>query len=382
MGMSVSGETGYEKAFGIALNKRSIQPIVKGTQNLVTDVDDGFIVENGTSEWSATQEADLRAQADQWFEKQQLLNKEQSMGSQVQKMAAGVLSGVLLTAIAPEVDASPKYAVGTCLVVQMDKEDNLSPIIIAENYIYKYQRNNPKFKSISSEDFGGGAKVTVLSQPKLGEIEETKYNWLYIPPKPNADGTYVEGRDHFVMKVENKGVAVFVHYYIEVVGEEATTYYGDDGQRLPHFCKRETWKISQFDFNPGTQDYAAWLRSSELSTLIATASQSLTGFQNLAGSAVGTTVGQGPTAQITLDSTAAGHGWYVDATPLDNTDDYLPTSNPDVWQAKAGTDAAGKMDLLSVLLHEYGHALGLEHSADSGDYMAATLQTGQRPAQR
>lgn len=272
----VSGKTDYEKAFGIALNKRSIQPIVKGTQNLVTDVGDGFSAENGVAQWSATQEADLRAQADQWFEKQRLLNKEQNMNPQAQKMAVGMLSTVLLTTIAPEVDASPRYAVGRCQVAQRDKEDNLSPITIAENYIYKYQRNNPRFKSISSEDFGLGAKVSVLSQPKLGEIEETKYDWLYIPPKPNADGTYVEGRDHFVMKVENKGVAVFVHYYIEVVGDHPTSYYGEDGQRLPHFCKRETWKISQSDFNSGSQDYAAWLRSSELSTLLATASQSLT----------------------------------------------------------------------------------------------------------
>ncbi|MBI2748600.1 MAG: matrixin family metalloprotease [Burkholderiales bacterium] len=83
-------------------------------------------------------------------------------------------------------------------------------------------------------------------------------------------------------------------------------------------------------------------------------------------------------AHITLDTDAAGHGWYVDATPLDNTDDYLPTSDPNVWQAKAGSDAAGKMDMLSVLLHEYGHALGLEHSTDSGDFMAATLQAGER----
>jgi hypothetical protein len=64
-----------------------------------------------------------------------------------------------------------------------------------------------------------------------------------------------------------------------------------------------------------------------------------------------------------------------DPTPLENSDDYLPTSNPNVWQAKAGSDAAGKMDLLSALLHEYGHALGLKHSNDSG---AATLQPGQR----
>ncbi|MFO1262238.1 MAG: Ig-like domain-containing protein [Rhodoferax sp.] len=63
---------------------------------------------------------------------------------------------------------------------------------------------------------------------------------------------------------------------------------------------------------------------------------------------------------------------------MDNTDDYLPTSNPNLWQAKAGSAAEGKMDMLSVLLHEYGHALGLEHSADSADFMSATLQPGQR----
>jgi predicted Zn-dependent protease len=31
------------------------------------------------------------------------------------------------------------------------------------------------------------------------------------------------------------------------------------------------------------------------------------------------------------------------------------------------------MDMLSVLLHEYGHALGLEHSADAHDFMGTTL---------
>ena len=34
--------------------------------------------------------------------------------------------------------------------------------------------------------------------------------------------------------------------------------------------------------------------------------------------------------------------------------------------------------MLSVLLHEYGHALGLEHSAQLGDFMNTSLQTGQR----
>jgi hypothetical protein len=128
----------------------------------------------------------------------------------------------------------------------------------------------------------------------------------------------------------------------------------------------------------GADDYAAWERSASLSALIASAQLTLTGFTDLASTAVGETTGQGLNAQITLDTNAAGHGWYIDPTPLDNSDDYLPTSNPDVWQAKAGSEAAGKMDMLSVLLHEYGHALGLEHSGNGADFMAASLQPGVR----
>ncbi len=36
------------------------------------------------------------------------------------------------------------------------------------------------------------------------------------------------------------------------------------------------------------------------------------------------------------------------------------------------------MDMLSVLLHEYGHALGIDHSANPNDYMATTLTAGVR----
>jgi len=96
-------------------------------------------------------------------------------------------------------------------------------------------------------------------------------------------------------------------------------------------------------------------------------------FADLPGSAVGQTTGN----FITLDDNAAGHNWYIDPTPWDNSE-YLPTSNPYEWVAKEGTAAYGKMDMLSVLLHEYGHALGIDHSADNHDYMATTLTAGVR----
>jgi|CXWL01.1.fsa_nt_gi hypothetical protein len=96
-------------------------------------------------------------------------------------------------------------------------------------------------------------------------------------------------------------------------------------------------------------------------------------FADLPAGALGQTTGNA----ITLDTTASGNGWYIDTTPGLN-EEYLPTSNPNEWVAKAGSAAAGKMDMLTVLLHEYGHALGIDHNADAHDYMGTTLTAGVR----
>ena len=96
-------------------------------------------------------------------------------------------------------------------------------------------------------------------------------------------------------------------------------------------------------------------------------------FADLQGAALGQTTG----TTITLDTTASGYNWFIETTPADNSE-FLPTSNPNEWVAKAGSAAAGKMDMLSVLLHEYGHALGINHSADPNDFMGTTLTAGVR----
>ena len=119
--------------------------------------------------------------------------------------------------------------------------------------------------------------------------------------------------------------------------------------RSPAFGATLTTPLDDVNSN-----YAAWQRNANLGALIASAHQTLTGFTDLPATALGQTTGEGTSAQITLDQNAAGHGWYTEPTALDSSDDYLPTSNPEVWQAKAASAAAGKMDMLSVLLHEYG----------------------------
>ena len=82
------------------------------------------------------------------------------------------------------------------------------------------------------------------------------------------------------------------------------------------------------------------------------------------GALEGGALGQTDFSGITLDTNASGYGWFIDTTPGQN-EEFLPTSNPNEWVAKAGSAAAGKMDMLSVLLHEYGHALCIDHSVDS-----------------
>jgi hypothetical protein len=78
---------------------------------------------------------------------------------------------------------------------------------------------------------------------------------------------------------------------------------------------------------------------------------------------------------VVLDRTAAGHGWFVDPTPLQ--DEEFDASG----QALAGGAAAGRMDLMTAVLHELGHLAGLPDisaAADPADLMGDQLGAGDR----
>ena len=78
-----------------------------------------------------------------------------------------------------------------------------------------------------------------------------------------------------------------------------------------------------------------------------------------------------------IDPDAAGHGWFVDATPhLD--EEFLMSAGNRHGLGLSG-EAARRIDLLTVIQHELGHLLGLEDLAlDLDDLMAEALAAGIR----
>jgi uncharacterized delta-60 repeat protein len=82
---------------------------------------------------------------------------------------------------------------------------------------------------------------------------------------------------------------------------------------------------------------------------------------------------------ITVSADAAGWGWFVDPTP--DQDEEFALTAADGLHAQAGSPAAGKVDLLTVLEHELGHELGLpdlDPASNPGAVLDATLPTGVR----
>jgi hypothetical protein len=92
---------------------------------------------------------------------------------------------------------------------------------------------------------------------------------------------------------------------------------------------------------------------------------------DLAGAQLGA-AGEGV---VQTDIDGAGHGYFVDDSPYDDSEfERLADGG---LRARSGSEAFGRIDLLTVVLHELGHLLGHDHG-DEGGLMDETLETGVR----
>jgi hypothetical protein len=211
----------------------------------------------------------------------------------------------------------------------------IEPLMEVEDYL-------TKFEHIKIE---GSISFHILQQPVHGLLRDGGEGaYSYVPE------TGYLGKDQATVLVEISGLKIKVKYFFQVLNTLPT----DEDQA--EYCPTGKWRISQI-----------------INTINGTSLGVSVGVTDLSNGAIGQTTG----TSITLDTNAAGYNWFIDNTPADNSE-YLPTSNPNEWVAKAGSAAAGKMDMLSVLLHEYGHALGIDHSSNPNDFMATTLTAGVR----
>ena len=226
----------------------------------------------------------------------------------------------------------------------------IEPELEAKTYFRLYE---------TEQGYSASATISVLQNPKHGALlDEGDGAYSYLPEK----GYY--GKDKAIMQVDFNGLKVNVVYFFQVVAGPL----GNDGDA--RLCSKTgyNWKISStLDSNGNstitsveyqspiidagatstdTAALASTLGASILSSLSVDPSLVTLNIADLPGGAVGQTVG----TNITLDDNAAGNGWFIDTTPADNSE-FLPTSDPNEWVARAGSDAAGKMDMLSVLLH-------------------------------
>ncbi|MBN8456108.1 hypothetical protein, partial [Accumulibacter sp.] len=180
--------------------------------------------------------------------------------------------------------------------------------------------------------------VQVVSEPKHGRlIEERADLFIYVPNEGFI------GKDQVVFIVELAGRRIKVVQELKVTNESIRlTNSKEDWQRAwRKHCPRDIRLIppdgrssmptggqfatvgTQQASDQGQSDWSARARS-------------FISVTNLPDFALGQTTGTVPTAEITLDTDAAGHGWFVDNTPWGN-EEFLPTSNPGEWVARPGS---------------------------------------------
>ncbi len=96
------------------------------------------------------------------------------------------------------------------------------------------------------------------------------------------------------------------------------------------------------------------------------------------GNLPGYVIGMSGAGEITLDHNAAGFSWFIDATPGDDSE---YSGDGTLLTAPSGTMAGDRMDLLTTIMHELGHQIGLgdvNAAGERDELMFGTIDPGER----
>lgn len=192
-----------------------------------------------------------------------------------------------------EITVEPgKGAIGVCRYVpkvNVDEVLNARYALSPATYLHDLLMNGYEVGGLAEKLDLNSAVVTVLQLPKHGSLgAQPKY--IYQPNNGyvgNDKVTFqVEGQD----LIDGQPMKYNLDFFIKVIPESKI-----DSSNVEilneKYCPEVNWRISTTD--------------NTLSAVLSNASLSFTGFADLAGGAVGQTVG----TAITLDINAAGHNW-------------------------------------------------------------------------
>ncbi|MEQ1526082.1 MAG: matrixin family metalloprotease [Gallionella sp.] len=355
LAIDTAQSSGHQNHFHIYLNPPAVQGIVKSANLLGSDVMDGGVESVAVTPTQTTYSA--------------LSGAEETVMLAFTVPAVPPQAPTVMIAQAVGQNANPTQNIKTitfCLDKQSLVPDSAPNAFSPVNFEFLRQIGKPYTGTVAEAQ---QYNVTLLEVPKHGVVNSIDdfTGWIYMPEKG------YEGADRAIYLVESQGkqYKVVINFWVvEVLDEDRPAQYCDSVD----FGASNGLSTPPTGLKPlSMSDFSAWQTETQFASLLNTVSNITITFTDLAGGALGQTTGNA----ITLDTNAAGNNWYIDTTPSDNSE-YLPTSNPNEWVAKAGSAAAGKMDMLTVLLHEYGHALGIDHNADAHDYMGTTLTAGVR----